>query len=161
MGKILAYAGVLEGYEATWIPSYGPEMRGGTANVTVILSNSKISSPISNEFDIAIILNRQSLDKFECRVKEGGTIIYDRSGVGIAPTRTDIDCYAIDAISATTELGNSKLYNMVVLGALLQLRPILSIESVIEALKLSLPERALKLLPDNRRAIEVGATLIQ
>ena len=77
MGKILAYSGVMQDYEVTWMPSYGPEMRGGTANVTVILSDRKISSPIAHEFDTAIILNQQSMEKFEPMVKAGGVLIYD------------------------------------------------------------------------------------
>ena len=81
MGKILAYSGLMEGKEVTWMPSYGPEQRGGTANVTVILSDDPISSPILNEYDIAIILNQPSLEKFENKVKPGGILIYDSYGI--------------------------------------------------------------------------------
>lgn len=81
MGKILAYSGVMQDYEVTWMPSYGPEMRGGTANVTVILSDKRISSPIAHEFDTAIVLNQQSMDKFESMVRPGGTLIYDTNGI--------------------------------------------------------------------------------
>ena len=81
MGKILAYSGVMQDFEVTWMPSYGPEMRGGTANVTVILSDKPISSPIAHEFDTAIILNQQSMDKFESMVRPGGTLIYDTNGI--------------------------------------------------------------------------------
>ena len=87
MGKILAYSGLMEGKEVTWMPSYGPEQRGGTANVTVILSDDPISSPILNEYDIAIILNQPSLDKFESKVKPGGILIYDGYGIINPPTR--------------------------------------------------------------------------
>lgn len=83
MGKILAYSGLMENKEVSWMPSYGPEQRGGTANVTVILSDERISSPVLNEFDIAIILNQPSLEKFESKVKPGGILIYD--GYGIPP----------------------------------------------------------------------------
>ena len=86
MGKILAYSGLMEGKEVSWMPSYGPEQRGGTANVTVILSDDRISSPVLNEYDIAIILNQPSMDKFENKVKKGGIIIYDASW----PTRSAI-----------------------------------------------------------------------
>ena len=81
MGKILAYSGVMQDFEVTWMPSYGPEMRGGTANVTVILSDRKISSPIAYQYDTAIILNQQSMDKFEAKVRPGGTLIYDTNGI--------------------------------------------------------------------------------
>mgnify|MGYP002988287841 CR=1 FL=1 len=100
MGKILAYSGLMENKEVSWMPSYGPEQRGGTANVTVILSDERISSPVLNEFDIAIILNQPSLEKFESKVKPGGILIYDGYGIHHAPTRTDIDIYRIDAMDA-------------------------------------------------------------
>ena len=91
MGKILAYSGVMQDFEVTWMPSYGPEMRGGTANVTVIISDKRISSPIANEYDTAIVLNQQSLDKFESQVKTGGVLIYDTNGIINPPTRSDIE----------------------------------------------------------------------
>jgi len=93
MGKILAYSGIMQDQEVSWMPSYGPEMRGGTANVTVILSDNRISSPILQEFDTAIILNQQSLDKFEASVKKGETLIYDPNGITRHPNRTDIKVY--------------------------------------------------------------------
>jgi 2-oxoglutarate ferredoxin oxidoreductase subunit gamma len=96
MGKILAYSGVMQDQEVTWMPSYGPEMRGGTANVTVILSDERISSPILHEYDTAIILNQQSMDKFEKTVKPGGTLLYDPNGIVKVPTRTDINIYKIE-----------------------------------------------------------------
>ena len=94
-GKILAYSGVMQDYEVTWMPSYGPEMRGGTANVTVIVSDRKISSPIADQFDTAIILNQQSMDKFESKVKPGGVLIYDTNGITRLPSRDDIEIYEI------------------------------------------------------------------
>ena len=123
MGKILAYAGLIDDLEVSWMPSYGPEQRGGTANVTVILSDSPISSPVLNSFDTAVILNQQSLDKFEKSVKPGGTLIYDSYGIHRLPTRTDINIYRVDAMEATFDMKNSKTYNMIVLGALLKIRP--------------------------------------
>ena len=91
MGKILAYSGLMEGKEVSWMPSYGPEQRGGTANVTVILSDERISSPVLNEYDIAIILNQPSMDKFESKVKPGGILIYDGYGIHTPAKRTDIN----------------------------------------------------------------------
>ena len=162
MGKILAYSGLMDYKEVTWMPSYGPEQRGGTANVTVILSDKKISSPVLDKYDIVVALNQQSLDKFAPRVKPGGTLIYDTNGIHNHPTRTDISIYPIDAMTATLEIGNSKAYNMVVMGALLNAMDYkLPMENVIKGLKKSLPERHHKLIPLNEQAIEKGKSLLQ
>lgn len=126
MGKITAYSGLMEGKEVSWMPAYGPEQRGGTANVTVIVSDDKISSPILSKYDTAIILNQPSLEKFESRVKPGGILIYDGYGIINPPTRKDIKVYRIDAMDAANEMNNAKAFNMIVLGGLLQLRPIVT-----------------------------------
>ena len=160
MGKILAYAGLMEDKEVTWMPSYGPEQRGGTANVTVILSDTRISSPILNEYDTVVVLNQQSLDRFESKVKPGGVLIYDNYGIHKPPTRTDIKVYPIDAMEASFELKNSKGYNMIVLGALLKVKPMVTIENVLLGLKKSLPERHWHLLPENEQALRRGMELI-
>ncbi len=159
MGKILAYAGLMGGLEVTWMPSYGPEQRGGTANVTVILSDAAISSPVLNSYDTAVILNQQSLDKFESKVKPGGTLIYDPYSIHHAPTRTDINIVPVDAMEATFELGSSKTYNMVLLGALIKVRPLVTVDAVMAGLRKALPERHHHLLPLNRDAILRGMTL--
>lgn len=161
MGKILAYSGLMEDKEVSWFPSYGPEQRGGTANVTVILSDNAISSPIVNEFDIAIILNQPSLSKFESMVKPGGILIYDPSSIHTPPTRTDIEIYSIDAMYAASEMKNSKAFNMIVLGGLLKVCPIVSLDHVMMGLKKSLPERHHKLLPMNEKAILKGMEIIK
>ena len=161
MGKILAYAGLMEDKEVTWMPAYGPEQRGGTANVTVIISDEPISSPILNKYDIVIALNQQSLDKFESKVKPGGILIYDNYGIHRNPERTDIQIYSINAMEATIELNNSKAYNMVVLGAMLKIRPVVTMDSVIAGLKKSLPERHHHLIPMNEEAIKKGMELIK
>ena len=161
MGKILAYAALMDDLEVTWMPSYGPEQRGGTANVTVIISDSEISSPMLDNYDTAVILNQQSLDKFESKVKPGGTLIYDSYGIHKAPTRTDINIYRIDAMEATFEMENAKAYNMVVLGALLKIKNLLPIESVIKGLKKTLPERHHHLIPMNEDAINRGMNLVK
>ena len=161
MGKILAYSGLMDDKEVTWMPSYGPEQRGGTANVTVILSDSRISSPVLDKYDIVVALNQQSLDKFESKVKPGGTLIYDTNGIHNRPSRDDIKIYPIDAMEATLEIGNSKAYNMVVMGALMKAMSYkLPMENVIKGLKKSLPERHHKLIPLNEKAIEKGGSLI-
>lgn len=160
MGKILAYAGLMDNLEVTWMPSYGPEQRGGTANVTVILSDKPISSPVLDSFDTAVVLNQQSLDKFESKVKPGGTLIYDPSGIHHLPTRTDIKVVAIDATTAAIEMKNSKTYNMILLGALLKLRPVVETDAVIRGLKKTLPERHHHLLPLNEQALRKGMDLV-
>ena len=161
MGKILAYAGLMDNLEVTWMPSYGPEQRGGTANVTVILSDSSISSPVLDSYDTAVVLNQQSLDKFESKVKPGGTLIYDPSGIHHLPTRTDITIVPVDAMTAAIELKNSKTYNMILLGALLACRPIVDIDAVLRGLKKTLPERHHHLLPLNEEALRKGMTLVK
>ncbi len=160
MGKILAYAALMDDLEVTWMPSYGPEQRGGTANVTVIISDSEISSPMLDNYDTAVILNQQSLDKFESKVKPGGTLIYDSYGIHKAPTRSDINVYRIDAMEATFEMENAKAYNMVVLGALLKIKNIVPVESIIKGLKKTLPERHHHLIPMNEEAISRGMGLV-
>ncbi|MBR1712202.1 MAG: 2-oxoacid:acceptor oxidoreductase family protein [Alloprevotella sp.] len=161
MGKILAYAGLMEGKEVTWMPAYGPEQRGGTANVTVIVSDEKISSPILSTYDTAILLNQPSLDKFQPKVKAGGTIIYDSFGILDRPTRTDVQAYEIDAMNTAAEMKMMKTFNMMILGGFLKLHPIVSIESVMKALKKSLPERHWNLLPMNEDAIRKGMDIIK
>lgn len=156
MGKILAYAGLMENLEVTWMPSYGPEQRGGTANVTVIVSDSPISSPVLDTYDTAVLLNQQSLDKFEAKIKSGGTLIYDPSGIHRPPTRTDITIVPVDAMSAAIEMNNTKTYNMILLGALLKHRPIVSVDAVLRGLKKTLPDRHHHLIPLNEKAIDRG-----
>lgn len=161
MGKILAYAGLMNGLEVTWMPSYGPEQRGGTANVTVILSDEPISSPVLDTYDIAVILNQQSLDRFESKVKPGGILIYDSYGIHKPPTREDITVYRVDAMEATFDLPSSKSYNMVVLGALLKVKPLVPLEAVSAALRKTLPERHHHLIPMNEEAVAKGMALVK
>jgi 2-oxoglutarate ferredoxin oxidoreductase subunit gamma len=161
MGKILAYSGIMQDKEVSWMPSYGPEMRGGTANVTVILSDEKISSPILHEYDSAIILNQQSLDKFENHIKPGGTLLFDNNGVIHPPTRKDINVYLIEATQEATKMGSSKSFNMVVLGAFLKIKPIVEMENVMKGLKKSIPERHHNLLPMNEMAILKGKEIVK
>jgi 2-oxoglutarate ferredoxin oxidoreductase subunit gamma len=161
MGKIMAYSGIMQDMEVSWMPSYGPEMRGGTANVTVILSDERISSPILRTFDTAIILNQQSLDKFEKAVKPGGILIYDGNGITRHPERDDIEIYRIDATEEAIRMESSKTFNMVVLGGYLKIKPVLKMENVITGLKKSLPERYHHLLPMNEKALARGMEIIR
>ena len=160
MGKILAYSGLMENKEVTWMPAYGPEQRGGTANVTVIVSDSRISSPILSKYDVAIVLNQPSLDKFEQKVKPGGILIYDGYGVINPPTRNDISVFRIDAMDKAAEMKNAKVFNMIVLGGLLKVCPVVSTNGLSKALYKSLPERHHNMIPLNMQAVEVGMKII-
>ena len=160
MGKILAYSGIMQDQEVSWMPSYGPEMRGGTANVTVILSDDRINSPILNEFDTAIVLNQQSMDKFESMVKPGGLLLYDPNGISHHPKRKDITIATIEAVKEAT-LINRKTFNMVVMGAFLKVHPIVKMDNVHKGLKKSLPERHHHLIPLNEEAIKKGMAKVQ
>lgn len=161
MGRLIAYAGMIEGKEVSWMPSYGPEMRGGTANCIVIVSDSRISSPIITKFDTAILLNQPSVDKFEKAVKPGGLLIYEQSTVIHPPTRTDIEIIGISAIEEADKLQAKQIANMIMAGAFLEKRPILKIEALIEALKKALPPRRHNLIPLNEQALNRGRELVK
>lgn len=161
MGKIIAYSGLMQDMEVSWMPSYGPEMRGGTANVIVIISNDKISSPIIRKFDTAIILNQQSMDKFEGTVKPGGILIYDSNGITRHPERKDITVYRVDAAEEASKMKSLKTFNMIVLGGFLKVKPVIKLENVIKGLKKSLPVRYHNLIPDNEKALERGQEIIR
>ena len=160
MGKILAYSGLMEDKEITWMPAYGPEQRGGTANVTVIISDERISSPILSKYDVAIVLNQPSLDKLEPKVKPGGILIYDGYGVMNPPTRKDITVYRVNAMDKAAEMKNAKVFNMIVLGGLLKVCPVVSTDGLKKALYKSLPERHHNLIPLNMQAVEEGMKII-
>ena len=159
MGKILAYAGLMEDKEVTWMPAYGPEQRGGTANVTVIVSDEQISSPILSQYDTAILLNQPSVDKFESKVKPGGTLIYDSFGILNPPAPTDV--YSIAAMETAAEMKMMKCFNMMILGGFLKKHPIVKLESVMKALHKTLPERHHHLIPINEEAILKGMEIIE
>jgi 2-oxoglutarate ferredoxin oxidoreductase subunit gamma len=161
MGKIMAYSGVMQDMEVSWMPSYGPEMRGGTANVIVILSTDRISSPVIKHFDTGIILNQQSLDKFEHSIKPGGVLIYDGNGITRHPERKDITIYRVDAAEEAARMNSSRTFNMVVMGGFLKVKPVLSIENVIKGLRKSLPERYHNLIPENEKALNRGQEIIK
>lgn len=160
MGMTLAYAGVLEGKEVSWMPSYGPEMRGGTANCIVIISNSIISSPIVTKFDAVVALNQPSIDKFEKAVNPNGVLLYDSGNVIIPPSRTDITVVPIAAEEEAQKLNNLKVRNMIMLGAFLSVCQVVSVPSVVKALMEVLPERYHHLLDVNRQALERGESLV-
>ncbi len=161
MGKILAYSGIMEDKEVSWMPAYGPEQRGGTANVTVIIDDEPISSPIVNLYDVVIVLNQPSMDKFESMVKPGGILIYDPYSVPKSTERKDINVYRVPAMEEALRMDNTRVFNMIVLGGLLKLSPIVKLENVMKGLKESLPERHHKLLPMNEKAIIRGMEIVE
>ncbi len=161
MGKILAYSAIMQDMEVTWMPSYGPEMRGGTANVSVILSDRKISSPILTRYDTAIVLNQQSLDKFEDTVKPGGLLLYDPSGITTPPHRKDITVAKVNAIEVAAKVGNSKVYNMAVLGAYLKIKPVVNMDNVEKGLGKCIPPRYHDLIALNEEAIKEGLSAVE
>lgn len=156
MGQIISYSAMNEGKEVSWMPAYGPEMRGGTANCIVIVSPNKISSPIVSQFDSAIILNQPSLDKFASKIKPGGLLLCEESTIITPSDREDIDQLIIPAMSHAVKMGKKQIANMILLGAFLELRPIVSFSIVIEALKDVLPERHHHLIPLNEEALYAG-----
>ncbi len=160
LGMTLAYAAMIENKEISWMPSYGPEMRGGTANCITILSDEKISSPIISRFDAAIVLNQPSMEKFADAVKPGGLLLYETSSITACSKRTDIDIVGIPAMKKALEVSSAKVMNMIMLGAYLHLRPIVALESIMEALKKVLPEKYHHTLIHNEAALMAGEELI-
>ncbi len=161
MGQIIAYSAMIENKEVSWMPSYGPEMRGGTANCIVIVSSSRISSPLISRYDTAIVLNQPSLEKFENAVKPGGLLMYETSSIINPPTREDIQILAVPANEEANKLNKKQVANMVLIGAFLQKRPIVKIENIVKALSSVLPERHHHLIPVNEKALEIGKHLAE
>lgn len=161
MGQMMAYAGMMEDKEVSWLPSYGPEMRGGTAYCNVIVSDKPVASPIITKATSVIVLNKPSLDKFEFYVQEDGILLINSSLIDKKATRTDIKAYEIPANELAIELGNDKVANMIMLGAYLALTGILDAESLLAALPKVLGESKIKLVPINREALKKGAEYIK
>lgn len=158
-GQILAYAAVHAEKEVTWFPSYGPEMRGGTANCTVIISDEEIGSPAVKNPEAVIVLNLPSLDKYEPLVRSGGTLVVNTSLVNRKVERNDVDVIYIAANEVAEEIGDKRLTNMVMLGALLERVPALSVDDVKHALDLHLPAKRRDMLPLNKEALDMGVEL--
>ena len=155
-GQVLAYAAMDNGYEVTWIPSYGPEMRGGTAHCTVIISDSEIGSPVTRNPYAVIALNLPSVDKYENVIQEGGIMIANQSLMNRDLHREDIIGIMIPVSEIAEDLGNNQMANMVAVGALLAHLPVLSVEIIEKALKDHLPPRKQQWVPANAEALERG-----
>jgi 2-oxoglutarate ferredoxin oxidoreductase subunit gamma len=160
-GMVLAYAGMESGKNVTWIPSYGPEMRGGTAHVTIIISDEEIGSPVIRYPSATIVLNNQSMEKYEPLIKEGGVLVYNSSLITNTPTRSDIRYVPVPANEIASGLGSVKMANMVALGALVTATGVLPLEAVTQALRNHLPESKSDLLEPNVQALQRGAKLGQ
>ncbi len=160
MGKILAQSGMVEGKEVTWIPSYGPEMRGGTANCAVTVSTSPINSPLVAEPDILVAMSLPSLEKFEPTVKLGGKVFVNSSLIKVEVKRKDITVYQVPANELADELGEVRIANMVMLGAILATEPIVKSATVLEALKKVLPSSKHHLISLNAQALQAGANVV-
>ena len=159
IGKLLSYAGMKEEKEVSWMPSYGPEMRGGTANCTVIVSDKKIPSPLSSNPDSIIVMNLPSLDKFAPKVKSGGSIFVNSSLISKEVERDDVEVIKVPANEIANELGNSKAANMAMLGAFVAKKGLVDLETVKESLKNVLPERRHDLIPINKKSLDKGYNL--
>jgi 2-oxoglutarate ferredoxin oxidoreductase subunit gamma len=157
-GQLLAYAALDEKKEVTWIPSYGPEMRGGTANCTVIIADEEIGSPMVKNPGAVIAFNQPSLEKYEALMKPGGVLVINESMVDKKVTRKDLKVVYIDANAIAEKIGDKRMTNMVLLGGLLANLPVLPIKAIEKALDQHLPERHKNLLPLNYQALKEGAS---
>lgn len=157
-GQLLAYTGMDQGLEVTWFPSYGPEMRGGTANCTVIIADEEIGAPVVAHPTACIAMNLPSLLKYESEVKPGGVLVVDSSMTDRAVQRTDITTVALPASKLAEQLGHKRMSNMIMLGALITTLPVVSLEAFEKTLRQHLPERHMHMLHANLAALEKGAS---
>ena len=155
-GKLIAEAGLIEGREISWLPSYGPEMRGGTANCSVCLSDEPIGSPLVLEPDVLIAMNQPSLDKFIGDVIPGGTVIIDSTMVTTPPTRGDVTLFEVPATKLAEDAGLTGLANVVLVGKMLKESGFCGVEALDKAIAKSVPAKRQHLLAPNRRALEIG-----
>jgi 2-oxoglutarate ferredoxin oxidoreductase subunit gamma len=160
-GQLLTYSGMDEGWHVTWIPSYGPEMRGGTAHCIVIISDDDIGSPIIRQPTVAIVMNPPSMEKYETLVKPGGLLVANSTLIRAQATRDDITAVYVPANELAAELGNVKMANVVLLGAMLGTRELLPIESIKRTLDEHIPERRKHIIEPNKRALDRGIGYVQ
>ncbi|MGI6663862.1 MAG: 2-oxoacid:acceptor oxidoreductase family protein [Christensenellaceae bacterium] len=160
LGQLIAYAGLDEGKNVSWLPSYGPEMRGGTANCSVVVSDEEVGSPVVVQPDCVVVMNRPSLEKFEHTIAPGGKLFINSSIIDVKAAREDIDVYYIPASEIANELGNARVANMVMLGALLAETAVVSPKTAIACLARSFGERRAHLIPVNEEALEKGAAAV-
>lgn len=155
-GKVLAYKGLVEGKQLSWLPSYGPEMRGGTANCNVIISDEPVGSPIVDDPNVLIVMNLPSLDKYENAAESGAKIFVDSTLISRKVEREDVDVYYIPATKMAQELGVPTLANMIILGKVIKETGVVSFEGMEEALKKVVSARKAHLIDVNLNAIKAG-----
>ena len=156
IGKFVAMACMLDGKHVSWLPSYGPEMRGGTANCSVIVSDEPVASPLVDKADVIVATNRPSLDKFEEHVKPGGVLVVNSSIIDRKAVRDDITVVYCDANGVADSVGNPKGANVAILGAVMEKAPITSIDSMMEAIRIELGEKKARFLEGNKKALIAG-----
>lgn len=161
LGQLVAYSGIHQGRHVTWIPAYGPEMRGGTANCSCVVSSEEIGSPVVGQADVVLVMNQPSLDKFEPRVKSGGFLIYDCDLVKYDKPREDITAIPVPAKMIAHELGSEKVANIVMLGAIVKATGIVSESDCLETIKEKLGAKKPQFLPLNLEAFEKGMAVAQ
>ncbi len=161
IAKNLSYTAMIEGKETCWMPTYGPEMRGGTCGCTVSVSDNPVSSPILERYSTVVALNQPSLNKYEPKVKPGGILIWESTNIHNGPKRTDIKTVAIPAYDEANKLGNPLMMGMILLGAFIQKTGAISIDGVLSGLKKTLPERRHNLIPLNEQALKRGYELAE
>ncbi len=161
MGQLLTYAGMIEGKNVSWLPSYGPEMRGGTANCSVVVSDKPVGSPIITDATTAIVMNLPSLIKFEKDLVKDGILLINSSLIEKKPSRDDVKAYFVPANEIANDLGNAKVANMVMLGAFLELTKTVEVDSIIAALKKVFGPAKEHLVPMNKDALERGAAAVR
>lgn len=156
LGQLVAYSGIEDGRNVTWIPSYGPEMRGGTANCSCVISDEPVGSPVVATADVVVVMNQPSLTKFESAVRPGGFLIYNSDLVEYPEQRKDITVIAVPAQQVATELGSDKIANIVILGALIEKTAIATLESTLKVIHEKLGAKKPKFLPMNLAAFDKG-----
>ncbi|MCB9850114.1 MAG: 2-oxoacid:acceptor oxidoreductase family protein [Phycisphaerales bacterium] len=162
LGKLMAQAAMEQNLCATWLPSYGPEMRGGTANCVVCFSDDEIGAPVAANYDAVVVMNQPSLEKFESAVKPGGTLLINSSIISVRAKRSDIDVFYIDANDlAESVAGNAKAANVIALGALHAVRPRLETSAIEAALKTAFEYKGQKVIDMNIRALHAGMEAMQ
>lgn len=159
MGQLITYAGMIEGKNVSWLPSYGPEMRGGTTNCRVIVSDGPVGSPVVTEADSVIVFNRPSLDKFESFLKPGGNLFINSSLIDKKASREDIKAFYVPANEAALHLGNVKVTNLIMLGAFIAVTGIVEKESIMKAVEKTFGEKKANLIAVNEQAYDEGVKL--
>lgn len=160
-GQLLTYAGMYEGRQVTWIPSYGPEMRGGTARCTVTLSDEPIGSPLTQNPSIAIVMNPESMAKYEPLVKPGGILIINTSLVTTKPQRTDLTIVQVPATDLAQEMGNARMANVILLGALLATKEVVHPDTLKKAMEQEIPAKRAKIIEPNKQALDRGMAYVR